>query len=65
VSDVPIAKVGIGTAAAYNFVAVHTQVTGTIKKIGFVEGQAVHPGNLIAQLDPPHSRPRCNTLRPT
>jgi membrane fusion protein, multidrug efflux system len=52
VSDVPIVKVGIGTAVAYNSVAVHTQVTGTIEKIGFVEGQAVHPGSLIAQLDP-------------
>ena len=31
---------------------VHTQVTGTIQQIGFVEGQTVHPGNLIAQLDP-------------
>ena len=30
----------------------HTQVTGTIEKIGFVEGQTVHPGSLIAQLDP-------------
>jgi multidrug efflux system membrane fusion protein len=51
VSDVPIVKVGIGTAVAYNSVAVHTQVTGTIEKIGFVEGQAVQPGSLIAQLD--------------
>ena len=52
VSDMPIVKVGIGTAVAYNSVAVHTQVTGTIEKIGFVEGQAVQPGSLIAQLDP-------------
>jgi multidrug efflux system membrane fusion protein len=33
-------------------VNVHAQVTGTIDKIGFVEGQTVHPGSLIAQLDP-------------
>jgi multidrug efflux system membrane fusion protein len=33
-------------------VDVRTQVTGTIEKIGFVEGQTVHPGDLIAQLDP-------------
>jgi multidrug efflux system membrane fusion protein len=37
---------------AYNVVDVHAQVTGTIDKIGFVEGQIVHPGSLIAQLDP-------------
>jgi multidrug efflux system membrane fusion protein len=43
---------GIGTVEAYNVVSVRAQVTGTIDKIGFVEGQAVHPGSLIAQLDP-------------
>jgi multidrug efflux system membrane fusion protein len=43
---------GIGTVVAYNVVDVHAQVTGTIDQIGFVEGQTVHPGNLIAQLDP-------------
>jgi membrane fusion protein, multidrug efflux system len=52
VSDVPVVMTGIGTVAAYNAVDVHTQVTGTIERIGFVEGQAVHPGSLIAQLDP-------------
>lgn len=52
VSDFPIVKTGIATVVAYNTVAIHTQVTGTIQKIGFVEGQTVHPGSLIAQLDP-------------
>jgi multidrug efflux system membrane fusion protein len=52
VSDVPIVMTGIGTVEAYNVVDIHTQVTGTIDKIGFVEGQTVHPGSLIAQLDP-------------
>ena len=52
VSDVPIVMTGIGTVEAYNVVNIHTQVTGTIDKIGFVEGQTVHPGSLIAQLDP-------------
>ena len=33
-------------------VDVHTQVTGTIEKIGFTEGETVNPGRLIAQLDP-------------
>jgi multidrug efflux system membrane fusion protein len=51
-SDVPIVMSGIGTVVAYNVVDVHAQVTGTIDKIGFVEGQIVHPGSLIAQLDP-------------
>ncbi len=52
VSDMPIVLSGIGTVEAYNVVDVHAQVTGTIDRIGFVEGQTVHPGSLIAQLDP-------------
>jgi membrane fusion protein, multidrug efflux system len=52
VSDVPIVMTGIGTVEPYNVVDVHTQVTGTIEKIGFVEGQVVKPGDLIAQIDP-------------
>src|SRR5690349_1827525 len=52
ISDVPIIRTGIGTVVAYNVVDVHAQVTGTIQQIGFVEGQTVHPGSLIAQLDP-------------
>jgi multidrug efflux system membrane fusion protein len=52
VSDMPLVMSGIGTVVAYNIVDVHTQVTGTINKIGFVEGQPVQPGSLIAQLDP-------------
>ncbi|MEJ0015620.1 MAG: efflux RND transporter periplasmic adaptor subunit [Acetobacteraceae bacterium] len=52
VSDMPIVKTGLGTVVAYNTVAVHAQVTGTIEKVGFIEGQEVHPGSLIVQLDP-------------
>jgi membrane fusion protein, multidrug efflux system len=51
-SDVPIVMSGIGTVAPYNVVDVTARVTGTIEKIGFVEGQTVHPGSLIAQIDP-------------
>src|SRR5215813_4891809 len=52
VSDFPIVMSGIGTVEAYNTVDIHAQVTGTIERIVFVEGQTVHPGSLIAQLDP-------------
>jgi multidrug efflux system membrane fusion protein len=52
VSDMPIVLTGIGTVKAYNAVDVHARVTGTIDKIGFTEGQTVHPGSLLAQLDP-------------
>lgn len=52
VSDFPIVMSGIGSVMPYNVADVRAQVTGTIEKIGFVEGQIVHPGDLIAQLDP-------------
>jgi multidrug efflux system membrane fusion protein len=51
-TDVPLVMEGIGTVVPYNVVDVHAQVTGAIDKIGFVEGQTVTPGSLIAQLDP-------------
>jgi multidrug efflux system membrane fusion protein len=52
VADFPIVMTGIGSVVPYNVVDVHAQVTGTIEKIGFVEGQTLKPGDLIAQLDP-------------
>ena len=52
VADFPIVMTGIGSVVPFNVVDVHAQVTGTIDKIGFVEGQTVRPGDLIAQLDP-------------
>jgi multidrug efflux system membrane fusion protein len=39
VADFPVVMMGIGSVAAYNVVDVRAQVTGTIVKIGFVEGQ--------------------------
>jgi len=52
VSDVPIEMTGIGTVFAYNLVHMNARVTGTIERIGIVQGQTVHPGSLIAELDP-------------
>ena len=52
ISEVPTVLTGIGSVVAYNVVQAHAQVTGTIEKIGFTEGQTVRPGSLIAQLDP-------------
>ena len=60
VADFPIVMMGIGSVVAYNVVDVRAQVTGTIEKIGFVEGQTVHRGDLIAQIDP---RPYQATLQ--
>lgn len=43
---------GIGDVKAYNTVIVKSQVTGTIVKIGYRQGQLVHKGDLLVQIDP-------------
>jgi multidrug efflux system membrane fusion protein len=50
--DVPIYLDGLGTVQAYNTVTIHTQVSGQLKKVAYVEGQDVHAGDLLAQIDP-------------
>src|SRR5579859_7815551 len=50
--DVPIYLDGLGTVQAYNLVTVHVRVDGELKKVAFVEGQDVHTGDLLAQIDP-------------
>jgi membrane fusion protein, multidrug efflux system len=49
---VPIYLRGVGTVIAYNNVVVRSQVTGPITKIGFEQGQTVHKGDLLAEIDP-------------
>jgi len=50
--DVPIYLRGIGTVQAYNTDTIRTQVQGQITQVAFKEGQAVHAGDLLAQIDP-------------
>ena len=50
--DVPIYLTGVGTVIAYNTVVVHSQIQGQIVSINFTEGQTVHTGDLLAQIDP-------------
>ncbi len=50
--DVPIYLTGVGTVIAYNTVAVRSQIQGQIVSINFTEGQTVHIGDLLAQIDP-------------
>ena len=50
--DVPIYLRGVGTVVAYNNVVVRSQVTGQIIKIAFKQGQTVHKGDLLAEIDP-------------
>jgi multidrug efflux system membrane fusion protein len=50
--DVPIYLVGVGTVIAYNTDIVRAQIQGQIISINFTEGQKVHAGDLLAQIDP-------------
>jgi multidrug efflux system membrane fusion protein len=50
--DVPIYLRGVGTVIAFNTVLVRSQIQGQITKIAFIEGQSVHAGDLLAQIDP-------------
>ena len=51
-SDVPIYLQGLGTVQAFYTVTVTARVDGELQKIAFTEGQNVHKGDLLAQIDP-------------
>jgi multidrug efflux system membrane fusion protein len=50
--DVPVYLTGVGTVIAYNTDVVRAQIQGQIISINFTEGQNVHAGDLLAQIDP-------------
>src|SRR6201993_78828 len=50
--DVPVYLVGVGTVIAYNTDVVRAQIQGEIISVNFTEGQKVHAGDLLAQIDP-------------
>ena len=50
--DMPIIVRGIGSVQAYNTVTVKSRVDGNILKVAFTEGQFVHQGDLLMQVDP-------------
>lgn len=51
-ANVPYYLSGLGTVKAYNTVTVHSRVDGQIMKVYFREGQFVHKGDLLAEIDP-------------
>ncbi len=50
--DVPIILNGLGTVQALNTATIRTQVTGLLQTVDFTEGQQVHRGDTLAQIDP-------------
>ncbi|MGA7810873.1 efflux RND transporter periplasmic adaptor subunit [Bradyrhizobium sp.] len=49
---VPIYLRGVGTVIAFNNVVVRSQITGPLIKVSFRQGQAVHKGDVLAEIDP-------------
>ena len=49
---VPIFLDGLGTVSASNTVSIRSQITGTLQKVNFTEGQEVHQGDVLAIIDP-------------
>ncbi len=50
--DLPVYFNGLGTVTAFNTVTVRSRVDGQLVSVAFREGQYVHEGDLLAQIDP-------------
>src|SRR5256712_5423789 len=50
--DLPVYFNGLGTVTAFNTVTVRSRVDGQLVSVAFREGQFVHEGDLLAQIDP-------------
>jgi multidrug efflux system membrane fusion protein len=50
--DIQIRIPALGTVTTLANVTVRTQINGTLQKILFTEGQLVHSGDVLAQIDP-------------
>jgi multidrug efflux system membrane fusion protein len=52
VKDVPIYLDGLGTVQAFYTVTMKAMVDGPLTSVNFTEGQDVHKGDVLAQIDP-------------
>ncbi|MBU6246293.1 MAG: efflux RND transporter periplasmic adaptor subunit [Xanthomonadaceae bacterium] len=52
VQNVPVYLTALGTVQALNTVTVSPQVGGLLMKLNFTEGQEVHKGEVLAEIDP-------------
>jgi multidrug efflux system membrane fusion protein len=50
--DIQVNIPALGTVTPLATVTVRTQITGTLQRIFFTEGQSVHQGDALAQIDP-------------
>ncbi len=50
--DLPVYFNGLGTVTAFNTVTIRSRVDGQIVNVAFREGQYVHEGDLLVQIDP-------------
>jgi membrane fusion protein, multidrug efflux system len=50
--DFPVVLNGLGTVQPTNTVTVRSRVDGQVEKVAFEEGQMVHEGDLLVQIDP-------------
>jgi membrane fusion protein, multidrug efflux system len=50
--DLPVYFTGLGTVTAYYTVTIHSRVDGQIMSVYFKEGQNVHAGDALVEIDP-------------
>ncbi len=50
--DMPVLISGLGTVTAFKTVTLRSRVDGELIKVAFTEGQMVHEGDLLAEIDP-------------
>ncbi len=50
--NMPIYLTALGTVTAYNTVTIRSRVDGQLMRVNFREGQSVHKGQLLIEIDP-------------